>query len=210
MDGVPQPPEYHPEGDVLTHTCMVLDEVPDGDPVLAWSAVLHDVGKPRTFERAADRIRFSGHDVLSAQMADAALRRLHASNVLRETVVEISRDHIRFASLPEMTPARRERWLRSERFPAHLAFHGADCRASHGKLDIWTLATRWLAELPPLPPPPLCSGKDVLALGVAEGPLVGAILKELERRLDELPGADRALAVSILAEVAAPYVKPAS
>ena len=40
MDGVPQPPEYHPEGDVLTHVIAVLEHVPDGDEVLSWSAVL--------------------------------------------------------------------------------------------------------------------------------------------------------------------------
>ncbi|MCK5945062.1 MAG: CCA tRNA nucleotidyltransferase, partial [Planctomycetes bacterium] len=73
MDGVEQPPEYHPEGDVLTHVCMVLDHCPEGDEVLAWSAVLHDVGKPPTFRVAEDRIRFDGHDTLSARMAEEVL-----------------------------------------------------------------------------------------------------------------------------------------
>ena len=60
MDGVPQPPEFHPEGDVLTHVCLVLDHCRP-EPAQVWAAVLHDVGKPPTFERAADRIRFTGH-----------------------------------------------------------------------------------------------------------------------------------------------------
>lgn len=203
MDGVPQPPEYHPEGDVLTHVCLVLDAVEPGSPVQSWCAVLHDVGKPATFERAADRIRFTGHDVLSATMADAALRRLRGPGELRETVVEVCRDHIRFASLPLMRPARRERWLRSERFPAHLAFHRADCLGSHGKLDVFAAAERWLAELPAQAPPPLCTGADVLALGVPSGRLVGVILRETQAALDELDAPDRDTALAILARCAA-------
>lgn len=207
MDGVPQPPEYHPEGDVLTHVCLVLDHVPEADPALAWAAVLHDVGKPPTFERAADRIRFTGHDTLSASMADGVLRRLHAPSVVRELVVEICRDHIRIATLPEMTATKRERWLRTPSFPAHLAFHRADCLGSHRKLQIHDLAERWLAELPPVPPPPLCTGKDVLALGVAPGPEVGRLLRVLEERLETMPTADRSTALSILAELVAAGVK---
>lgn len=186
MDGVTQPPEYHPEGDVLTHVCLVLDHVPPGDEVLAWSAVLHDVGKPPTWRQAEDRIRFDGHDTLSARMADAVLRRLHASNDLRERVVEVCREHIRFASLPQMRPRRREAWLRTPLFPTHLAFHRADCLGSHGKLDVYEQARTWLAELPPLPPP-LVTGADVLALGVPPGPAVGELLRAVHDAAAEAP-----------------------
>ncbi len=205
MDGVAQPPQYHPEGDVLTHVCMVLDRVPAHDPVLSWSAVLHDVGKPPTFVEAADRIRFDGHDQLSAEMADAVLRRLRAPKELRETVVEVCRDHIRIAALPQMRPSRRERWMRSPRFPVHLQFHHADCLGSHGDLSIYETAKRQLAELPP-ERVTLLRGSDVTAAGVPQGPLVGQLLRAVERTLDALqPSArtrDRALSL-LDAEIAA-------
>lgn len=204
---VPQPPQYHPEGDVLTHVCLVLDHVAEDDAVQAWAAVLHDIGKPLTFHRAEDRIRFHGHDVLSASMADRVLQRLRAPRELRETVVEITRDHLRIAALPEMTAARRERWLRDPRFPAHLAFHRADCLGSHADLRIHDFARDSLAALPPLPPPPLCTGADILALGVPEGPMVGLLLRELAARLEAVQQPDRAVALSLLAELAGPYVK---
>lgn len=203
MDGVTQPPEYHPEGDVLTHVCMVLDHVPAGDAVLAWSAVLHDIGKPPTWRRADDRIRFDGHDVVSATMADAVLRRLHASNALREVVVDVCRQHIRFAGLPAMRPAKVERWLRSPSFPAHLAFHRADCLASHGKLDVFQFATAALAALPPVREP-LVAGADVLALGVPAGPEVGRLLKLVHAAADEAPTPmDRQHALVLLRELVA-------
>ena len=50
MQGVEQPPQYHPEGDVWTHTLLMLEGLPAGSSAtLAWGVLLHDVGKPRTF-----------------------------------------------------------------------------------------------------------------------------------------------------------------
>ena len=51
MKGVAQPPEFHPEGDVWTHTCLMLDDLPaPRDPDLALAVLLHDVGKPVTYK----------------------------------------------------------------------------------------------------------------------------------------------------------------
>lgn len=207
MDGVTQPPEYHPEGDVLTHVCLVLDHVPAGDAVLAWAAVLHDVGKPPTWVQGPDRIRFDGHDVLSEEMADAILRRLHASSALRETVMAICREHIRFASLPAMRPRRREQFLRRPDFPRQLAFHRADCLGSHGKLDIHdAMFAEWQA-LPPVRPA-YCTGADVLALGVPPGPAVGQLLRELDDAIDHMKAPDRATALAELQRLVALRLKP--
>ncbi len=200
MDGVTQPAEYHPEGDVLTHVCLVLDHVPPGDPVLAWAAVLHDVGKPPTWVQGPDRIRFDGHDVLSETMAGDILRRLHAPSALRETVMAICREHIRFASLPAMRPRRREQFLRRPDFARQLAFHRADCLGSHGKLDIHdAMAAEWQA-LPPVRPV-FCSGADVLALGVPPGPMVGQLLRELDDAIDAMDAPDRARALAALQDL---------
>jgi len=183
MDGVAQPPEFHPEGDVLTHVALVLDHCPAGDEALCWSAVLHDVGKPPTFRVAEDRIRFDGHDVPSAEMAERGPRPRRAPGWLREAVVDVCRHHIRFAALPEMRPARAERWMRAEGFERHLEFHRADCMGSHQKLAIYEFARERLAALPPLRAQ-LLHGRDVLALGVPAGPAVGALLREVEARIE--------------------------
>lgn len=210
MQGVPQPPQYHPEGCVLTHVALVLDHVPEGDAVLAWSALLHDVGKPPTFRVAEDRIRFDGHDTLSAEMAETILDELHAPKALRKAVVEICRDHIKMASVLRMRPRRRERWLREPLFAQHLAFHRADCLGSHGDLSIHGEVTALLAALPP-EREVLVTGKDALAAGVPEGPEVGRVLREVERVLDASPAIEptREEALRVLQRLAAAIVKPA-
>ena len=49
LEDVPQPPDYHPEGDALTHTLLAVRHLPpDPDRRLAWAALLHDVGKAAT------------------------------------------------------------------------------------------------------------------------------------------------------------------
>ncbi|MCA8973407.1 MAG: CCA tRNA nucleotidyltransferase, partial [Planctomycetes bacterium] len=203
MDGVTQPPEYHPEGDVLTHVGLVLDAVPAGDPILAWCAVLHDIGKPATWRQGDDRIRFDGHDQLSADMAREVLQRFRAGRELIENVVDVCREHIRFAALPQMRPRRRERWLRSPNFGHHLAFHRADCIGSHGNLQIHAYASRELDLLPAVFEP-LVTGRDVLALGVEPGPMVGELLRRVHAAADESPVAmGRAEALELLGDFAA-------
>ena len=49
MKGVAQPPEFHPEGDVWTHTLIMLDGLQSPSPALALGVLLHDVGKPARF-----------------------------------------------------------------------------------------------------------------------------------------------------------------
>src|SRR5258708_27631332 len=81
MKGVEQPPEFHPEGDVFVHTLLLLENLPQPCPItLAWGALLHDVGKPPTFRRAPDRIRFDDHVDVGVKMAAAICRRLRFSN----------------------------------------------------------------------------------------------------------------------------------
>ena len=78
MKGVAQPPEYHPEGDVWTHTLLLLEQLRQPTPTLALGALLHDVGKPPTF-RVAERIRFDGHVEEGVRLAHGILTRLRFS-----------------------------------------------------------------------------------------------------------------------------------
>src|SRR5262249_35571662 len=95
MRGCEQPPEFHPEGDVWIHTLLALDGLPEAPSFeLALGMLLHDVGKPPTFVRAPDRIRFDGHVELGAEMARAICGRLRMSNASTDRVVALVRDHL--------------------------------------------------------------------------------------------------------------------
>src|ERR1700733_305853 len=72
MKGVEQPPQFHPEGDVWTHTLLLLEKLRNPTVTLAMGALLHDVGKPPTF-RVAERIRFDGHAAEGVRMAHEIL-----------------------------------------------------------------------------------------------------------------------------------------
>jgi poly(A) polymerase len=183
MRGVEQPPAFHPEGDVLTHTLLMLESLGPASPTLAWGVLLHDVGKPPTFE-IADRIRFNGHDAVGARTADEVLKRLHLSNAERERVVELVAQHLRFMNAMDMRPATLKRFLRQPHFDEHLALHRLDCLASHGDLSIHAFVTQKLAETneTELRPPRLVTGDDLVALGHTPGPAFKAMLTDVEDR----------------------------
>ncbi len=62
LDGVAQPPRYHGEGDVATHTRLAVEACPaDADPDLLWAALLHDVGKPATTRIDGDSVTSHDH-----------------------------------------------------------------------------------------------------------------------------------------------------
>lgn len=181
LAGVSQPPEFHPEGDVWTHTLMLLGQLRNAPPTLAWGALLHDIGKPPTFT-VSDRIRFNEHEKVGARMAAELLRRLRFPNETAERIVELVAQHMVFKDAPKMRPARLKRFLRQPHFDEHLDLHRIDCSASSGDLSAHAYCTQQLAELPPetLRPVRLLTGDDLLALGVPKGPRIGAILAEVE------------------------------
>lgn len=189
MDGVPQPPEFHPEGDVWTHVRRMVELVDRPSPTLAWSILLHDIGKPATFA-VADRIRFDGHDAVGATMAEEICRRMRLSTADTTRITTLTAQHMRIKHAPQMRVSKLKRFLRESFFEELLELHRIDCLASHGKLDVHAFCKRQLEEIEPeeLRPPPLVSGDDLLELGLQPGPQFSHILtcveeEQLEGRL---------------------------
>jgi len=106
---VEQPPQFHPEGDVWTHTLLMLEQLPAGtSPTLAWGVLLHDVGKPPTFTPPSGpngRIRFDEHVEVGTRMAQEIARRLRFSNDDTEQIAALVANHLRFKDVPQMRPA---------------------------------------------------------------------------------------------------------
>lgn len=187
LQGVQQPPEFHPEGDVWIHTLMMLEglatpvNVEAVTPVLALGVLLHDVGKPPTFA-IRERIRFDNHVEVGAQMAEEICGRLRLSAHDTERVVELVRHHLRFKDFPNMKRSTQLRFIRMEGFREHLELHRLDCLSSHRNLENYEMAQRMLEETPSevVKPAPLLGGDDLIAQGYKPSPLFKTIIAAVE------------------------------
>ena len=188
LEGVKQPPQFHPEGDVWIHTLMLLEQLDHPPLTLALGALFHDVGKPPTFE-ISDRIRFNEHEHVGARMTEEILTRLKYPNEIIEQTVALVKQHMVFKDVQHMRPATLKRFLRQDHFEDHLALHRLDCMASHGDLTAYEFCEAEMSKQPPaaLRPVPLVTGADLIALGLKPGPAFKTILKEVEDR--QLEGA---------------------
>ncbi|MEX2261598.1 MAG: CCA tRNA nucleotidyltransferase [Bryobacteraceae bacterium] len=182
MKGVEQPPQYHPEGDVWTHTLMMIGDLPPNPPpTLALGVLLHDVGKPPTF-RVADRIRFDGHVDKGVAMAREILSRLRFSSGQIDQVEALVANHMRFKDVPRMRPSTLKRFLRMRRFEDHLELHRLDCLSSNRRLETYEYVKSRREELgeDELRPDPLITGEDLIAAGFEPGPEFRKILAAVE------------------------------
>ena len=186
MKGVDQPPQFHPEGDVWTHTLLMLDQLLAGcSPTLAWGVLLHDVGKPPTFTPPSGpdgRIRFDQHVEVGTRMAEAICRRLRFSNDNTEQVGALVANHLRFKDVRQMRLSTLKRFVRLNRFEEHLELHRLDCLSSHRNLDAYEFVRRFLAETPPeqVRPHRLLTGDDLVNMGFLPGPIFKEILDAVE------------------------------
>jgi poly(A) polymerase len=172
MKGVEQPPQFHPEGDVWIHTLMLLEQLPaECSMTLAWGALLHDVGKPPTFRRAPDRIRFDGHVEIGFAMAAEICRNFRFSNEETRQVLALVENHMRFMDAARMKSSTLKRFFRLDRFDEHLALHRMDCLAASGNLESWELVRERFLSMPEeaVRPQPLITGRELIAAGYTPG-----------------------------------------
>ncbi len=133
-----QPPEFHAEGDVATHTRLAIEACPtDCDPDLLWVALLHDIGKPATTRQSEDgRITAYGHAKLGTEMADDILERLGMPTRRHERILWAIRHHLFHHSWQlrkaEDLSKRQRKYMTDPNFPLLLEFLRIDTLASQG------------------------------------------------------------------------------
>jgi poly(A) polymerase len=199
LKGVEQSPDFHPEGDVFTHTLLLLAQlVPPASETLALGALLHDIAKPDCAERRGDRVTFYGHPEVGAKRAVEICQRLRRSRPVWERVEYLVRSHLRLVHAPQMRRSTLRRFLAEEGIDELLELARIDSLASHGDLSAYQFCIDARARLgdEPLRPPPLVRGRDLLALGYPRGPLYTQILHAVEEKQleGELTSSDEALA----------------
>jgi len=176
LKGCEQPPEYHPEGDVWTHTVMMLNELSRPSPALALAVLLHDIGKPATRSVDEDgRIRFRGHAQKGADIAADWMTRMKFGKKLRESVVGMVDRHMNFMNVPHMRRATLRKLVGHPDFDRELELHRIDCLCSNGittSTEILKQARKEFEAEAALPDPWI-TGKDLINLGLEPGPHLG-------------------------------------
>lgn len=202
LKGVPQPAQYHPEGDVFVHTLLALEWADRLHmPALTKLCVLcHDLGKPQALVQNQGQ-HMGGHELISEGLAIRIGGRLRLSAAETALLTFTAREHMRIARFPEMAQAKRLRLLQStraagksepfsEKFPALamlLQVLICDAQASVHRSSAWLPVVQEVVacalRLRDLEQQELAhkllDGNDLLALGLAPGPQVGRVLRKV-------------------------------
>lgn len=186
--------DFHTE-DVFSHSLTVLGRAKhlSEDRVLRLAALLHDIGKPRSFSVGEDgRRHFYSHEIYGAQITETALERLRFGSTEIKRVSRLVKHHMRPI---ECGPAGVRRLFRD----------------LEDDFELWRLLK--LADKPPIeddetflprlktfdelvakerekqnePLRIAVNGDDLKSLGISPGPKMGAILKRLEEEVIENP-----------------------
>ena len=178
LHGIEQPEKFHPEGDVFVHTLKMLRHMAYPSSDLAWSIILHDIGKKPCFFRDEKGIHFFGHEVKGAEMSASILERLRFSNPRRERITAAVRDHMRFVQLKNMKTSTLRKFLGRPDLTLLAELNRLDSIASSFCIGDWLFLLEKLTEFEntELLPPPLICGKDLVKLGIKPGPHFKKIL----------------------------------
>lgn len=183
MKGVEQPPNFHPEGDVFSHTKLMLKLFGGGSNTLAFGILLHDVGKPST-ATLTDRIRFNRHEEKGAEIAFDIMKRFRFGNRFINRVQTLVKTHMSFQNVPKMKKSTLRRFTSKPEFEEMLELHRFDCLASHNNLSIYSFLKKEIEEYgnegnKTSLPSTLITGDDLINLGYKPGLVFREILEKV-------------------------------
>jgi poly(A) polymerase len=183
MRGCAQPENFHPEGDVYTHTRIGVAMLPARcSETVAFGILFHDIAKPRCRAVMGDKVTFYGHTEQGAVMAAEILARLKRSRAVQERVAYLVKNHLRLCMAPRMRRATLKRMIAEDGFDELMQVAFMDGMASSSYLGFWhfcknAMNTMSAAEIRP---PRLIGGEDLKQLGFKPGPRFKEILKQVE------------------------------
>ncbi|MGQ3686130.1 MAG: CCA tRNA nucleotidyltransferase [Candidatus Loosdrechtia sp.] len=181
MKGVPQPENFHPEGDVFTHTLLALSKLKNPSWTLAAGVLFHDIGKTVTFS-VTDRIRFNLHEKAGADMATKICDRLKTSNAEKERITWLVLKHLYFKDAKKMRLHKLKRLFAEEGYTELAELCRADALASTGDLSDYYFCQEMYTKLSreEVKPKPFVTGHDLIAMGLKPGPLFRNILTKIQ------------------------------
>ena len=210
--GVPQDPEWHPEGDVFVHTLLAVDrarELIDGLPYARQVTVMlatlaHDFGKPPTTQFLEGRWRSRGHEGAGVEPTKRFLDRINVHTIdgydVRGQVIALVREHLKPGEFYKKRDEVGEGAFRrlARRCEPDLLYRVAKAD-SLGRNADWVPRDKWYGaeaqewfvqrakelNVEQGPPAALLLGRHLLELGLEPGPRMGEITREVyEMQLD--------------------------
>ncbi len=205
LKGCPQEKEWHPEGDVWTHTLMAVDQAKRESEGLSkekslavmLAAICHDFGKPATTAVVDGRIRSYEHEEAGVPPTRAFLDRLNVHTLhgydLREQVVQLVAHHLTpshyFKNRENVGDGAFRRLARKLEPDLLYRLSRSDCLGRTGEFS--TEAQEWFIgkvrglSVESRPPGPILMGRHLLEMGLVPGPAIGRIIKAVyELQLD--------------------------
>ncbi len=195
--GCEQDPEWHPEGDVWTHTGHVLDAFAaerladdEEDLVVGLACLCHDLGKPATTRLVGGRLRSRGHEAAGESPTRSFLARLTKRRRLVEDVARLVVDHLKPRQLYQARAgdaAVRRLAHRVKRIDRLVRVARADARgrpplppADCEDCD-WLLGRAEALRIRDQAPERLVLGRDLIARGLPPGPEIGVLVDRCYR-----------------------------
>ena len=210
--GVPQDPEWHPEGDVFVHTKLVIDRARELIDDLSYArqvtvmlaALAHDFGKPATTQFLEGRWRSRGHEEAGVAPTESFLDRINVHTIdgydVRSQIIALVREHLKPGEFYKKRDEVGEGAFRrlARRCEPSLLYRVAKAD-SLGRNADWVPREQWYGseaqewfiertrelEVEQRPPDPILLGRHLLELGVEPGPTMGEITRAVyEMQLD--------------------------
>jgi putative nucleotidyltransferase with HDIG domain len=216
--------------DVLSHTLLMVEKISwafdwvaqnyqeismtqEDRLSLYYAALFHDIGKQDTYSKdEKERVHFYYHESFSVQAAERIMERLRFSNLLKNKILHLIKNHMRILNLSWETKETALKRLVNQigdETPLLVLLTLADKEASRGVLSIQIdevvenhclRILKLFNEKDIVHPLPFITGHDVMALGYSTGPRIGQILNFIRRKQVEGEIKNREEALRVLRE----------
>ena len=174
----PQHPKFHPEGDVLEHTILVMEKLIGERPEVQLAGMFHDIAKPVTLKFDNGRPTNKGHDAVGSDMVEQIMLRLKFSTDEIELVKNLVADHMRHHVVKQFRKSTLKRYLALPYIDELMLLNEADTRSASGNMEHIDFLKEKMDEWEPevIKPKPLVTGHDLIKLGFKPGPIITTIL----------------------------------
>jgi len=171
---------WHPEGNALSHTLLVMEALVGESIELQFGGMFHDIGKIETTVIEGDRVSSKGHAKAGSRITREIMKRLKFSNDMIETVAELVYDHMKMIEVPKMKKSSQKRFFAQDNFSMLFKLHAADRKGGCDRTEtleaVQALLDKYASE--PVKPKPFIDGRDIMAIGIKEGKEIGRIKNE--------------------------------